>query len=1533
MNVKQRNYFIPTQAAADCGVQLRRKLLAVLVAACYGSAMAAPLAPQVVAGQATFNQQGKLFSITNTPNTIINWQSFSVNADEVTRFIQQSSDSKVLNRITGQDPSQILGALQSNGKVFLINPNGVLFGKDARVDVQGLVASSLGLSNADFLAGKNNFSAGAVAGKVSNQGTLSTPAGGQVFLLAPTVENIGLINAPNGDVLLAAGQSVQLLDSANPEVRVLVSAPADAALNLGQVVAQGGRIGIYGALVNQRGTLNANSAVRGENGQIILRASGTTLLEAGSRTSATNTAAGASGGRVEVLGQQVGLTGDALVDVSGAGGGGTVLVGGDYRGQNPALPNAQQSYVGPAAVIRADASEHGNGGKVIVWSDRATRVHGALSARGGGQGGDGGLVETSGHYLDLQGSVDTRAPQGRNGTLLLDPSDVYIASDSYAASAAGMQGANLLAPVSGVFMDLGNHTDSLLLSSTLQATLATSNVTVLTDQAAGPNQGSGFIKVVSPISWSSNQSLTLNAASNIYLNAAVDGAHAALHLNAGGSIVQVTSPVDALTVASLGAIAAGSITLDNASNVLTQSSAPVGATLVANGGNVTLTAVHAYLGDSSVAGNLSVTGANGGVTINGNVAVQGNLNASALNGNVSLGGSVSAGGSASLTTASGNILLGGTLGSGTNLTLAASGAGASISASGASALSSSAGDIRLTADNMTLGGSITGAGVGHSVWLAPSSSSQQIALGQGATDGGSTLGLNQSELQGINVGSNGLLQIGLSNSDYGGGITVSGALDLSATLGGGLLLQTYSGDIAIGSGMALTVPGIVSLQTSPSGNARFSNSGAVSAGSGINVFAGKVSLAEGTLQAPSVSLESLNNIDLGASSDSVGVMAISAADVASIHTGNGNAGSLSVSVNSGNSDGSIAISQPLVVAGGLRLFAPASLGATASVNVGGTFMLAGGNWTQLGALPAFEAYDFAVIGGSFLRAAGGDGSLSTPYLLTDVFGLQGAGSLPVWAAYQLQNNIDASGTAHWSQGFNPLGGSYTGVFDGNHLAIQGLHINRSSSDDVGLFATLATGTIRNLTLSGAVISGRNRVGALYGNSSAGGLVEQVQVDASVTGVSDVGGMSGRNLATVSSVSSSGSVTGNAGANGSNIGGLVGVNLGSISHAGSASSVSSSGYGYTGGLVGSNQTNANGSAAIDHSYATGNVTASGEIIGGLVGDNNGGSISVAYATGNVNGGRNVGGLAGRNAAGGSMANVYASGHVSGNTDDYNYSHSNMGGLLGDLNSGTVQNSFSSGSVDGSAFGDGVYGMVGAQEGGTLVHGYFNGDTAGYSSGGRGTPLSAVATRSIDSFSGFDISVQGAADSSSVWRIYDGYTIPLLRDFLTPATLTVSGGSSVTKVYDGSGAAFGGTLVSAMPANVQGTLAFAGPFNVGTHAIGGLYSSVYDLSYTGSSAQLTITPRTLDVSVSVAGKTYDGLTTASAPQFSLLGVVNGDAVIVGATSVSFADKTVGASKSLLITGSQLSNDPHGNYLLGSVSGSGVITAAPLQISGLG
>ena len=407
---------------------MRRRLLSVLVAGCFGSAFANPLGPQVVNGQVSFVNQGNALTITNSPGSIINWQGFSIDQNEVTRFIQQNPNSTVLNRIVGQDPSRILGALQSNGRVFLINPNGILFGKGAQVDVNGLAASTLNIGNDDFIKGKWNFQAGVKAGDLKNEGTINTPAGGLVYLIAPNVENSGIITSPKGEVLLAAGRSVQLADSANPDLHVVVSAPEDRALNLGQIVVQSGKAGIYGALINQRGIVSADSAEVGANGKIVFKASKESILDSGSRTSATGAG---KGGDIHILGEHVGLAGGAKVDASGQLGGGTVLIGGDYQGKNPDLQNASRTYVDREAEIKADAIQNSDGGKVIVWSNDFTRNYGRISAKGGAQGGNGGFVESSGKKkLDHHAKVEVSAPKGSGGTLLLDPAAITIVGGS-----------------------------------------------------------------------------------------------------------------------------------------------------------------------------------------------------------------------------------------------------------------------------------------------------------------------------------------------------------------------------------------------------------------------------------------------------------------------------------------------------------------------------------------------------------------------------------------------------------------------------------------------------------------------------------------------------------------------------------------------------------------------------------------------------------------------------------------------------------------------------------------------------------------------------------------------------------------------------------------------------------------------------------------------------------------------------------------------------------------------------------------------
>jgi filamentous hemagglutinin family protein len=358
----------------------KRSVAAVAVASCFaaGVALANPVGPTVVAGQASFAHQGSQLTVTNSSNAIIHWQGFSIGPAELTRFLQPSASSAVLNRVVGGLPSDILGALQSNGRVFLINPSGIVFGAGARIDVAGLVASTLNITNEDFLSGRLRFAETPGAGSVVNQGAIRTAPRGNVYLIAPNVENSGVITSPQGEIILAAGRSVELVDVGTPDLRVQITAPDNQAVNLGSIVAQSGRIGIYAGLIHQKGAVNADTVVVGENGRVRFQAKDITLA-AGSVT----TASGAPGG---------------------------VHDGGEVR------------------IVADGALNMQTGAEVHV--------------DGGVDGGNGGFLELSGkQHMALDGAYTGRARMAgyRGGTLLIDPTNVEFCNAGACVTGADLQ--------------------------------------------------------------------------------------------------------------------------------------------------------------------------------------------------------------------------------------------------------------------------------------------------------------------------------------------------------------------------------------------------------------------------------------------------------------------------------------------------------------------------------------------------------------------------------------------------------------------------------------------------------------------------------------------------------------------------------------------------------------------------------------------------------------------------------------------------------------------------------------------------------------------------------------------------------------------------------------------------------------------------------------------------------------------------------------------------------------------------------------
>src|SRR5689334_2887503 len=188
-----------------------RAVRALVLAAGMASAqaLAGPEGGQVSAGQGSISRSGTTTTIQqNSSRLSINWQSFGVGANETVNFVQPSSSSVALNRVLGTEASQIMGRLNANGQVFLLNPNGVLFGKTAQVSVGGLVASTLGLSDADFMGGRTVLRG--TGGVVRNEGTIRAADGGSIALVGGQVSNEGTLVANLGTVALAAGKQVTL---------------------------------------------------------------------------------------------------------------------------------------------------------------------------------------------------------------------------------------------------------------------------------------------------------------------------------------------------------------------------------------------------------------------------------------------------------------------------------------------------------------------------------------------------------------------------------------------------------------------------------------------------------------------------------------------------------------------------------------------------------------------------------------------------------------------------------------------------------------------------------------------------------------------------------------------------------------------------------------------------------------------------------------------------------------------------------------------------------------------------------------------------------------------------------------------------------------------------------------------------------------------------------------------------------------------------------------------------------------------------
>ncbi len=361
-----------------------------------------PVGGSVVNGAASFQTSANTLTVTNTPGTIINWQSFGIAANEVTRFVQQSASSAVLNRVTGGDPSAILGQLQSNGQVYLVNPNGIVFGQNAVIDTAGLIASTLNLSNQDFLANRLKFEDLANNAEILNQGFIHTSNDGEVVLVAPTIKNEGVIDVEQGKLVLAAGQSVTISSLNYDNIEFEVQAPDNAVVNLGELMSDGGSIGVFAGSISNRGAINANAITVNDAGNIVLVANDVMLEQ------------------------------DSVVSASAANGqGGVVAIRANSN------DSARPGTLLHNGVIEANGL---NGGVVSAEADRII-MSGGVAADGVGQGGSVKLSASQTQRATTQAQVSANSQYGFAGDIEVYAGDSLLTGARY--SATGYKGGDI----------------------------------------------------------------------------------------------------------------------------------------------------------------------------------------------------------------------------------------------------------------------------------------------------------------------------------------------------------------------------------------------------------------------------------------------------------------------------------------------------------------------------------------------------------------------------------------------------------------------------------------------------------------------------------------------------------------------------------------------------------------------------------------------------------------------------------------------------------------------------------------------------------------------------------------------------------------------------------------------------------------------------------------------------------------------------------------------------------------------------------
>ncbi len=565
-----------------------------------------PQGAQVVQGVVSVSQSGHQMAITqSTPKAVVNWQSFDIGQNAKVNVLQPSSQSVLLNRVLSDNPTQILGQLQANGQVVLVNPKGIVVGSDGSVSASAFTASTLNISDADFMAGNMRYTRNGSTGQVMNKGRIEVAPGGYVALLGASVSNEGQIIAPQGGVALGAADTVTVPVGRTGKIKLELS-PAS----------------INAAVANQK-----DGVIVAEGGQVYLQAAALGQAVASVLNSGSIDTSGVQAGVVHLLadGGQIKVDGRITANSSG----------------------------------QDDQGHTRKGGDIVIGRDEDTGVLAkATDVSGAKLESQRGFVETSGDHLV------TREVSVKAAEWLLDPSDITISSaaDSNVTGTSpadttpnGATGTSSVVSVNTIQTAINAGTSVTIKTTNDSNTTGAGNIT-LANALVFNNQGAtdASLNLVADngITQNAGASITTNAASaqRVNVNLTANGnyqGNTAEHASSQGIVLSSTINTNGavtLTGTNKNTGAGAGVQFGSGASITTPGAVTVTGTSTSGTGYGVV--LNNTLIDAGTTGDISITG-----TSTGNHGVFNNLtysnayNMKLLGKNVSIHGSTSGAGS------------------------------------------------------------------------------------------------------------------------------------------------------------------------------------------------------------------------------------------------------------------------------------------------------------------------------------------------------------------------------------------------------------------------------------------------------------------------------------------------------------------------------------------------------------------------------------------------------------------------------------------------------------------------------------------------------------------------------------------------------------------------------------------------------------------------------------------------------------------------------------------------------------------------